>query len=237
MRQKKITSHISPWVISPLYPLTDKIILPLYFKKVEITGQENVPLSGPVLVAPTHRSRWDAVIVPYATGRLVSGRDLRFMVMASEMKGFQGCLIRHLGGFPVNLERPGPSTLRHSVELLLEGEMVVVFPEGGIFRDNEVHPLKRGAARIALEVEAERLGSGIKILPISVKYSQPFPSWGTEIRVKIGQPLDVAPYQGEKIKQSTKQLTAVLETTLKELHQDPVESKPIANVSADPITS
>jgi 1-acyl-sn-glycerol-3-phosphate acyltransferase len=159
------------------------------------------------------------------------------MVTATEMRGFQGWIIDQFGGFPVNLERPGPGSLRHSVELLLQGEMVVVFPEGGIFRDNAVHPLKRGVARIALEVETEKPGSGIKILPISIKYSQPFPSWGCDVGVKIGVPLDVAPYHSDKIKQSTKELTAALETTLKELHQDPVESKPMDNLNADITTS
>jgi 1-acyl-sn-glycerol-3-phosphate acyltransferase len=73
------------------------LVLPAFFSKITVTGQENIPLTGGVILAPTHRSRWDALILPYAVGRLVSGRDLRFMVSANEMKGVQGWFIRRLG--------------------------------------------------------------------------------------------------------------------------------------------
>ena len=118
----------------------------------------------------------------------MSGRDVRFMVTSSEVTGIQGWFIRRMGGFPVDIKRPGASSLEYSVEVLKQGEMLVIFPEGGIFRDHDVHPLKRGVARIALEVECQQPGCGMKILPVRIEYSQPFPSWGTDITVNIGSP-------------------------------------------------
>lgn len=185
-----------------------------------VTGQENIPLQGPVIVAPTHSSRWDALIVPYTVGRLVSGRDLRFMVSANEMKGLQGWLIERLGGFPVNTSRPGMGSLVHSVELLSEGEMVVIFPEGGIYRDNKVHALKPGIARIALDVEATQPGSGIKILPLSINYSQPYPKWGCDVTVKIGSAINVADYNKGSMRAETVKLTKELMRRLQELHDE-----------------
>ncbi|MGK7874257.1 MAG: lysophospholipid acyltransferase family protein [Xenococcaceae cyanobacterium] len=223
-----IRSRVSPWLTRFLYPLGNYIVMPLYFGRIEVTGQENIPRTDPVIVAPTHRSRWDALIVPYATGRLVSGRDLRFMVSANEVKGLQGWFIERMGGFPVDTDRPGIGSLRHSVELLCEGEMIVIFPEGGIFRDTRVHPLKRGVARIALEVESNQPGSGVKILPISLKYSQPYPSWGCDVKIKIGSPLNVADYSSASVKKSSEQLTADLEAALKDLHEKKVDSVPMA---------
>jgi 1-acyl-sn-glycerol-3-phosphate acyltransferase len=79
--KQQITSHIAPWLINIVYPLGSSLVIPFYFGKIDISGQENIPPSGAVIVAPTHRSRWDALLVPYATGRLVSGRDLYFMVL------------------------------------------------------------------------------------------------------------------------------------------------------------
>jgi 1-acyl-sn-glycerol-3-phosphate acyltransferase len=117
----------------------------------------------------------------------------------------------------VNISRPGLSSLLHTVELLSEGEMVVIFPEGGIFRDEQVHQLKPGVARIALEVETTQPGSGIKILPISIKYTQPYPSWGCDVTVNIGSPLEVGEYCNGEIKENTERLTADLEATLKRL--------------------
>jgi 1-acyl-sn-glycerol-3-phosphate acyltransferase len=216
-----VSSHISPWLIRLVYPLGCYGLLPTYFGQIQVIGRENIPQDVPVIVAPTHRSRWDALLVPLAVGRLVSGRDLRFMVMSSEMKGLQGCLIRRLGGFPIDIDHPHASSLIHSVQLLKQGEMLVMFPEGGIFRDYHVHSLKRGVARIALEVEVQRPQSGIKILPISLRYDDLYPHWGTSVRITIGQPLDVASYQQAGMKKNSEKLTHDLEQCLKNLYETP----------------
>jgi 1-acyl-sn-glycerol-3-phosphate acyltransferase len=214
-----INSRVSPWLARLLYPLARYLVLPVFFSKIEVTGQENIPKTEPVIVAPTHRSRWDAMIIPYAVGRLVSGRDLRFMVSANEVKGVQGWFIKRMGGFPVDTERPGIGSVRHSIKLLHKDEMLVIFPEGGIYRENIVHPLKRGVARIALEVESEQPGSEIKILPISIKYNQPYPSWGSKVIVEIGSPLNVADYLGDSLRQSSQKLTNALKESLEKLHK------------------
>jgi 1-acyl-sn-glycerol-3-phosphate acyltransferase len=226
-----VESSINPWLIQLAYPLGCWFILPLVFGRITITGQENIPTTDPVIVAPTHRSRWDALIVPKAVGRVVSGRDLRFMVMSTEMKGLQGCLIHHLGGFPIDVKRPGLDSLEHSVTLLKHGEMLVIFPEGGIFRDDEVHPLKRGVGRIALEVESQKPGCGIKILPVSVRYTEAYPSWGSHVSVLIGKPIDVSQYDPKRMKKSSEKLTHDLEGILTDLYdrQDPSNSVAIAS--------
>jgi 1-acyl-sn-glycerol-3-phosphate acyltransferase len=214
-----IDSHIAPWLIRLVYPLGCQIVIPGYFGQIDVRGRENVPRRDPVIVAPTHRSRWDAVMVPYAVGRWMSGRDLRFMVSANEMRGIQGWLIRRLGGFPVNTRRPGVGSLIHSVELLSEGEMVVIFPEGGIFHDEIVHPLKPGVARIALEVEKLYPQSGLKILPLSIHYSDLYPKWGSDVRIEIGSPLDVAQYSKGDLKDNVELLTDDLYDRLKTIHE------------------
>ncbi len=216
-----LDSTVDPWLMDIIYPFGRNLLMPLYFGQLVITGQENVPKTGPVIVAPTHRSRWDAVVVSLATGRQVSGRDLRFMVTSSEMTGIQGWFIRHLGGFPIDVQRPEVSSLIHSVALLKQGEMLVIFPEGGIFRDNQVHRLKRGVARIALDVLKQNPSSDIKILPVSLRYSKPYPTWGTDIQVDIGQAITVADYDTEKIRTSSEALTTELQTRLKILHEKP----------------
>ena len=226
-----VESSINPWLIKLVYHLGCWLVLPSFFGRIVITGQENIPMTGPTIVAPTHRSRWDALIIPKAVGRLVSSRDVRFMVTSTEMTGIQGCLIHHLGGFPIDVNRPRLGSLEHSVALLRAGEMLVIFPEGGIFRDNKVHPLKRGVARIALEVESEKPGSQIKILPVGIRYIQPYPSWGTDVTVTIGKPIEVAKYSSKRIKSSSKKLTNDLEAILRELYQRQDSSGAVAIAS------
>ncbi len=220
-KSDELNSRVSPWLARILYPIGCYVVIPLFFGKIQIDGQENIPLHEPVIVAPTHRSRWDAMIVPYALGRLVSGRDLRFMVSANEVKGIQGWVIRRMGGFPVDTERPQLSSVRHSVKLLEQDqEMLVIFPEGGIFNDYEIHPLKRGAALIALQAQTDQPEREVKILPVTIRYSQPYPSWGTKVKVDIGSPLTVNQYLDKSVRQSSRKLTNALQEILQKLYKN-----------------
>ena len=211
------TSRVVSWLARIVYPLGRYLVLPFYFGKIEVQGQENLPGEGAVILAPTHRSRWDALLVPYATGRDVTGRDLRFMVSANEVKGVQGWFIRRLGGFPIDPKHPGISSLRHGIDLLKEEQVLVIFPEGNIYRTEQVQPLEPGLTRLALQTESNHQGLGIKIIPISIRYSQPIPHWGCDVEIRIGSPLSVASYCQESIKQSAEKLKTDLKTALDKL--------------------
>ena len=212
-----IQSRISPWLTPIAYGLGCWVVLPSFFH-IEVTGQENLPRSGAVILAPTHRARWDSLLIPYATGRFVTGRDLRFMVTADEMKGIQGWLIQRLGGFPVNPRNPAIASLRYGVEVLQNGEMLVIYPEGNIFRSRQLQPLKPGLARLALQAEASRPGLDLKIVPIHLQYEQSLPKWGCKVKIQIGQPLELATYSHcNGVKQKAQQITQDLETSLQQL--------------------
>ncbi len=211
------TSRVSPWLSPLLYLLGRHLLLPLFFRQIEITGQENIPLTGPVILAPTHRSRWDSLLLPYATGRCVTGRDLRFMVTINECQGLQGWIVKNMGGFPVDPQRPAITTLRHAVELLQQGEILVIYPEGDIYRDGKLHPLKPGIARLSLSAESSHPGLDVKILPISINYSQPYPKWGTGVKISIGSALNVKKYTVGKVKQNAKNITSDLGLALQQL--------------------
>lgn len=218
-KETPTNSDVSPWLASLVYPLGRYCVLPFYFKSLEVIGQEHLPKQGPVILAPTHRSRWDALIVPFATGRHVTGRDLRFMVTVDEMKGLQGWFIRHLGGFAVNQKHPTVATLRYGVELLHQGEMLVIFPEGNIFQDHQVHPLKPGLARLALQAETSYHNLGIKIVPMSLQYDPIIPHQGARVRVRIGSPLSVLDYSQGSVKKNAQSLMQDLEFAFHQIDQ------------------
>ncbi|BAZ29015.1 phospholipid/glycerol acyltransferase [Cylindrospermum sp. NIES-4074] len=212
-----VTSQVSPWLSHLMYLLGRHFVLPLFFGHIKITGQENIPKSGPVILAPTHRARWDSLVLPYATGRCVTGRDLRFMVTISECQGLQGWVVRRMGGFPVDPQHPAITTLRHAVDLLVDRQMLVIYPEGGIYRDGQVHPLKPGIARLALSAELSHPGLGVKVLPVGINYSQPHPNWGTDVSIHIGEPIQVTDYMNGSVKRDAKRLTADLANMLQQL--------------------
>ncbi|MDX2229096.1 MAG: lysophospholipid acyltransferase family protein [Leptolyngbyaceae cyanobacterium bins.349] len=212
-----VPSRFSPWLLSIAYPLGRFGLFPAYFGRVEVTGRENLPTSGPVILAPTHRSRWDAFLIPFAAGHHITGRHLRFMVSADEVTGLQGWFIRRMGGFPINTKRPAIASLRHGVELLEQGEVLVIFPEGNIFREQTVQPLKPGLARLAVQAEMNRADLGLKIVPIGVQYSDPLVPWRARAQVKIGPAIAVADYCTGHSKQDARSLTSVLQTALEDL--------------------
>ncbi len=191
----QIPTGISGWLTKIIYPLGQYIVLPGFFREIEVIGQEYIPHTGAVILAPTHRSRWDPILVPYAVGPYVTGRSSRFMVSADEVKGFQGWFVRRLGGFAIDTNKPSIASIRHSVELLHTGEMLTIFPEGNIFRDGGLQPLKKGLARIAMQAEATKPGLDLKIVPIRFNYEQPIPKFRDKVSIEICKPLELQAYQ------------------------------------------
>jgi len=212
------SSSLYPWLASLSYFLGRHIVMPFYFRRINIIGTKNIPKERPVILAPTHRSRWDGLMIAYATGRLVTGRDPRFMVSMDEVKGLQGWLIRNLGGFPINPKNPAVSCFRYGVELMLNRKMLVIFPEGNIFRDNQVHTLKTGLARIGLQAESHQPNLDVKIVPISLNYNPVIPRRGCNVTVRIGVPLSVKDYICGSGKKRAQNLTMDLEAALKNLN-------------------
>ncbi len=216
-RGEALTTHVSPWLTPLAYTLGCHVVLPWHFSKIQLEGQENLPKEGPVILAPMHRSRWDALLLPWATGRKTTGRDINFMVTADEMAGIQGWVIRHLGGFPVNTTKPSSTSIRCGTEILRRGEMLAVFPEGDIFKDGAVHPLKAGLARMALQVAIEHQ-LNIRVVPIGLFYSdiETVPR-GSEVRVVIDTPIQTDAYRDWPVKQAAQRLIADLQDALNRL--------------------
>jgi 1-acyl-sn-glycerol-3-phosphate acyltransferase len=214
----KENSRISPWLSHLAYHAGRQFLIPLFFGRVNVTGQHNIPLHDPVILAPTHRSRWDALLVAYAAGKCVTGRDLRFMVTQTECQGIQGWLVKRLGGFPVDIKRPSVTTLRYGLDLLIQKQILVIFPEGGIYRNGEVNSLKPGIARLAMGAEAQKPGLNVKIIPIGINYSELCPTWGTNVSIHIGQEIPVSDYISGCVKLDAKRMTNDLSKSLKELN-------------------
>ena len=124
VRAQKIRSDVVPWLAPLAILTTEHIALRSFFRQISILGAENLPTTGPVLLAPTHRARWDALLIPKAAGRCVSGRDCRFMVTTTEMSGLQGWFLRRLGCFAIDQSKPGTASLRYALDLLADHQQV-----------------------------------------------------------------------------------------------------------------
>jgi 1-acyl-sn-glycerol-3-phosphate acyltransferase len=187
------------------------------FREIEVIGQEYIPYSGAVILAPTHRTRWDTFITSYAVGPYVTGRNSRFMVSVNETQGIQGWFVRRLGGFAIDPEKPGIASIRHSVELLQNGEMLTIFPEGNLFRDGKLHPLKEGLSRIAMQAVSLKPDLDLKIIPINLDYEHPSVRFRDRVSIELGKPLQVNDYQQFSNKTGAKKLHTDLTQALENL--------------------
>ena len=207
-RERALCNGVSPWLAPVATVLTQDVALRVYFKDVQVLGSHNLPLEGPVLLAPTHRSRWDALLLPYAVGRRVSGRDCRFMVTIDEMKGLQGWFLHRLGCFPVNQARPTMATLRHAVDLLQTSHQMVVFPEGRIRQDDSPIRLQQGLARLALMAASQ--GVAVPVLPVGIAYGHFCPRFRDRVAICLGEPLRAVGQGREAAKAFTDQLAGAM---------------------------
>jgi 1-acyl-sn-glycerol-3-phosphate acyltransferase len=213
----QVRSGVTTWLANIVYPLGQYLLLPTMFREIEIIGKEYIPHTGAVIIAPTHRTRWDTFITSYAVGPYVTGRSSHFMVSVDEMKGIQGWFVRRLGGFAIDTNKPSIATIRHSVELLHQGEMLTIFPEGNLFRDGTLHPLKEGLSRIAMQAVSLKPDLDLKILPINLNYEHPSVRFRDRVSIELGKPLQVNDYQQFSSKSGAKKIHEDLTQSLTDL--------------------
>ena len=209
-RERSLCHGINPWLAPLAMVLTQDVALKgFFFGGVQVLGSENLPQDGPVLLAPTHRSRWDALMLPLAAGRRITGRDCRFMVTLDEMTGLQGWFLQRLGCFPVNPRKPAAASLRFAVELLEDGQQLVVFPEGRIVQHDD--PLRLMPGLVRLTALAEGHGVSVPVVPVGIGYSHAKPRWGDRAALCFGAPLRLAGEGREHVAQLNAQLAEGLD--------------------------
>lgn len=135
-------------------------ILIAYFKifhRIEFHGSENIPATGPVIIASNHVSYYDPVIVSTCVYR-----DMKFMAWEKLFTiPILRSMIRFFGAFPVELTKVDKSAYVDALKILLKNKALIIFPEGGRSDNGEVKDLKLGIARLALKTNA-------RIVPVTL---------------------------------------------------------------------
>ena len=138
------------------------------YARFEIRGMDNIPKTGPVLLASNHRSYFDVAAIGLVAARL--GRPVRFMAKQEIFDApVVGPLARALGGIPVERGSGSSDPMRRAAAALRAGEVVIVLPQGTIPRGeaffDPVLTGRTGTARLAAE-------TGAPVIPVGL--------WGTE---------------------------------------------------------
>ncbi|WP_033830030.1 lysophospholipid acyltransferase family protein [Prochlorococcus marinus] len=180
--------------------VTQDIVLRFFFRKKKILRNGfSIPINSSIILAPTHRSRWDGLILTMAMGRRVTKKDCRFMVTKSEMRGIQGWFLKRLGCFSINQLSPSFSVLRYAINLIEKKEQLVVFPEGKINKFGKKLVLKEGLYRLS-RLAAKKTTS-IFIIPIGIAYSKVPPNFRSEFCLSFGKPIAINDYLNFSIKE------------------------------------
>jgi 1-acyl-sn-glycerol-3-phosphate acyltransferase len=159
------------------------VIARLLFRP-SITGRENIPLDGPVLIAPIHRSNLD-----FAFTLFMSPRKVFFMAKDSIFRvPLLGPLVTHLGAFPVKRGSADRESMGLAEEVLRQGHALVLFPEGTRKEGREVMTLHDGAmfvaARTGATVVPVGIGGSDRAMPLGAKFPRPL-----KIRIVVGKPV------------------------------------------------
>ena len=186
-----ICHEINPFLGLIAMFITQDIVMKIFFKKKKIINNKfPIPHNSSVILAPTHRSRWDGLVLTMAMGRRVTKKDCRFMVTKSEMKGIQGWFLKRLGCFSINQSSPSLSVLRYAVDLIVKKRQLVVFPEGKINKYGKKIVLKEGLFRLARL--ATKKTNFITIIPIGIAYSEVSPKFRSNVSLCFGEPLIIS---------------------------------------------
>src|ERR1041384_6895777 len=178
-----------------LLPLL-RVMLRIFFRRIEVSGTDNVPRVGPVIFVLNHPNG----LIDPAFLLCLAPRRVSFLAKAPLFRmPIIGAICRAVEAIPVH-RRPdmgydlsqNAETFEAARAVLLRGGTTAVFPEGGSHSDPKLRPLKTGTARIALGAAAalpERLV--LQIVPAGLYYraKQTFRSAAL---LHFGEPFPVA---------------------------------------------
>lgn len=168
-----VKNHAGYRILKPLGTVAMHLVY-----NVHVTGKENIPESGAFILACNHVYSADPVILT-----LCSGRECHFMAKSEFFESkLIGAFLSSLNAFPVRRGLSNSLAFNYARELLADGEVVGIFPEGTRnMNDNRPRTAKTGAVRLAMM-------SGADILPACLYYANQRRS-SRYVGVSYGKPI------------------------------------------------
>lgn len=137
-----------------------KIILRILFKiflRLEVKGIENIPKTGPLVIASNHLSLLDPPVIGVAATRKV-----HFMAKQELFVPVLGTIYKELGAFPVKRGGADRTAIKHGIDLMLEGGVLAIFPEGTRSKDGSLGKAEPGALMMAGKAKAAIVPTCVK---------------------------------------------------------------------------
>jgi 1-acyl-sn-glycerol-3-phosphate acyltransferase len=179
--------------------------------RVTVKGRGNVPKRGPAVLAPNHFSQADHFFVG-----IYLLRKVRFMAK-SQLFGppVLTYLLKVGGVFPVRRGHRDEKAFETAYDLIDQGELLLVYAEGGRSRSHELGTPKPGIGRIALE-------SGAPIIPTAIHGSDRARGWKRlrfpRVRVEYGEPMTF-PVEPEPSRERQQEVADQIFARIREMYE------------------
>ncbi len=166
--------------------------LHLFFKKIKVYGQNNIPKKGPILFLANHQNALlDALLI------VTKNRRKTYFVARADVfrKKWVKQLLAYLYMMPIYRIRDGRETLKLNEyifdqcgEVLVGGECLVVFPEGNHSLKRRLRSLSKGFTRIIKVAYIKKPDLGLKIIPVGLNYTQ-HQHYRSSASIYFGEPI------------------------------------------------
>lgn len=187
--------------------------LKIFFKKIYITGTENVKNDRPQLIASNHPNGFLEPLVMAC----FFPKDLHFLVRGDVFDNkFLKPLLTSTHQIPIFRFRDGFSKLREnsqtmdeSMQVLLDNKNLLIFAEGGTESIKKLRPLQKGIARIAFQAMDKNPNLPLEILPVGINFTYPA-KFNEEVMLRVSEPILVKPYYDIYLQDKNKGIDTLL---------------------------
>jgi len=175
--------------------------------KITYVGRENIPESGPIVIACNHQHALDPFIISNSCPRVVhymAKKELYKNPLAAKM------LVK-LNSFPIERGVGDMAAVNYACNLVKSGKAFGIFPEGT--RQHTYRPLKRGKSGVAWILRE----TGADLLPVSIYTDEQFKR-GTKLTVRYGKVIKNSEFEFTK-PHSVKELHKASEKVMAEIEK------------------
>jgi 1-acyl-sn-glycerol-3-phosphate acyltransferase len=171
--------------------------------RLKVSGRENIPERGTVILCANHISYFDPPLVGTPIKRMVHymAKEELFRIPVL------GWLITQFGAFPVKRGGVSREAIRHSIELLKSGKVMGIFPEGTT--KNAGGMGKKGAASLAIK-------SNATVIPVAIIGSYKL---FQQLEIIYGEPVDLSEFTEDPSAQKLEQATDKIMSTIRSMIQ------------------
>ncbi len=199
----------------------------VYFRRVEVAGDENVPAKSPVIFVLNHPN----ALVDPAFLLCLAPRRVSFLAKAPLFRmPVLGFLVRALDSLPVYRQQDegqdvsrNRETFEAAGKLLSQGGTIGICPEGVSHNEPRLRPIKTGAARIALGAVSTGRMHDLKIVPAGLYYTSKT-TFRSAALLYFGKPIEVIPVtlgpDGNPPRSAVRELSNRIEAALREVMLD-----------------